>query len=942
MVVVGLALWVRGRVDRRTFSTVLGLAGFGWTLLVFGLYLGGGLVQPPGVALQLAFAGRTWLLHGWIAVELVVTGDLALRSFERAHSRNSGKLDSSGAAVGFVAAFVPFSWAFPWVGVPLFAVSFTVLNGLASYLAAFPGEEGAGKPGLGGHPPSREWVPDKRQENAYSFLFLVTAVSGVLFALFFDKRVLSFPSDFTWIAASGAASVPLWNRAWRVRDARTHLKFHAGCLAGLIVLISVPGLIFWVKDSVAFLVVGGVLLGGLVTGYSFYFDARLQRGGNASFSFSNFPLAFLAAYLAVQGGLLLSTDTFPGYVPWIMQYVNLVFWILRGVWGASLVAALWWWRKWSGAPPSAQGRMGGQVGQVGQVGEVGQAGQASPATAFPRPPRVGRSPPGRTRGAFVAVLVVGALLACVPTHVLAYSTHVVARSRGSHALWLDYPLERVDPHWKPPDLESAPVVPRVDIKLARNEYETFQLVLSATGSREVTVTSVSVSDLVLGGDPSRAIPAGNVSVRVGRYVLGSFLDALVPLGQAGNLAWQGRNLELAFTVYCPTTATPGNYSGTIDLQVGGREHQVSLGVEVWNFTIPVERHLRTTFELRNHGNRALLESLRSHRVSPYGEVPVPFLNFSEGTLEANFNFSKEWREGMEEAFDHGMNLFRLGNGGMKGAVVSSDYDVGNVTALENYYRGLVAELSNHTRGGKTWLEYGYVYIWDEPHPSDYYHIEKLADIIHEVSPAIRILLTTQSGSLPAAVEDKIDIWVPMLLYELDWSQLNRRWAAGHENWFYTCVGADFPLPNLWINTPLACDRALFWYAFTRGFDGYLYWAVDFGANYQRGVGFNAFGDGVLLYPWADGKYSETAEPVESYRWEMVRDGLEDFEFFHLLSGLAGSAAATAAVRGAASDLLARVNGSVRDKCHYELDQGRLDELRASIGSFLDEHAYLLA
>jgi len=114
-----------------------------------------------------------------------------------------------------------------------------------------------------------------------------------------------------------------------------------------------------------------------------------------------------------------------------------------------------------------------------------------------------------------------------------------------------------------------------------------------------------------------------------------------------------------------------------------------------------------------------------------------------------------------------------------------------------------------------------------------------------------------------------------------------------------------PYPNNFVDHPAICHRIRFWAAEKYGVQGSLYWSTtywasrgrprnpwDDPASYSPKGRFWGNGDGFLLYPPRKGeppKEPILEPPVESIRWELLREALEDREYFWLLRQLVAKA-----------------------------------------------------
>jgi len=119
-------------------------------------------------------------------------------------------------------------------------------------------------------------------------------------------------------------------------------------------------------------------------------------------------------------------------------------------------------------------------------------------------------------------------------------------------------------------------------------------------------------------------------------------------------------------------------------------------------------------------------------------------------------------------------------------------------------------------------------------------------------------------------------------------------------------------------------------------DGMLYWSATHWAlnnPWSTGETFHdSNGDGSLLYPGVDGK------PVDSIRWECLRDGLEDYEVFCLLEAGAGELAQA----GRNADLVTKAralcaidDGVVRSYKDYNPDPRALPAARRAMSDTLE-------
>ena len=217
-------------------------------------------------------------------------------------------------------------------------------------------------------------------------------------------------------------------------------------------------------------------------------------------------------------------------------------------------------------------------------------------------------------------------------------------------------------------------------------------------------------------------------------------------------------------------------------------------------------------------------------------------------------------------------------------------------AYNRLHTKIYGQMVAHLRE-KGWLDKAYSYWIDEPRAEHYPFVNKGMQVLGRNCPGLARLLTEQ---VEEPLVGNVDIWVP-LLSRYNHDRCRRRQQAGDQVWWYVCCGPRSPYPNNFIDHPAINHRIRFWMMEKYGVTGSLYWNT----TYWRGekgrlrnpwktaaaIGpkgqFWGNGDGLLLYP-ACRQPSDTPVlegPVISQRIEVIRDGLEDREYFWTLKQL---------------------------------------------------------
>lgn len=476
----------------------------------------------------------------------------------------------------------------------------------------------------------------------------------------------------------------------------------------------------------------------------------------------------------------------------------------------------------------------------------------------------------------------------------------------------------------------------IRISCARGEYESAQVVL--TTLTEGKLLSATAEFLPSDGSPA----AVSVSFYEVAYVpvitptdssttRGLYPDPLPPLKTPLKLAARN-NQPLWITVKVHEQATAGNYNGHIILKTSFGEFKLPVVLTIYDFTLPKESHLRSAFGLstylinRYHGLQRqedkelvyekYLKNFAEHRISPYSFFdyhPIKITFSGEGTnKQAVVDFSlfdiaaEKWLD------KFGFNSFRLPLKGMGGGTFHSRYP-GELEGFKEgtpeharLFKDYLSKIENHLRQ-RGWLEKAYTYWFDEPDKKDYEFVVEGMKRIKAAAPGIKRMLTEQPE--PELI-GHVDIWCG-LTPEWNKSLVGRCRKRGEEVWWYICCSPKAPYITEFIDHPGTELRLWPWQSWQYGIQGILVWETTYwtsscvysnklqnpwedpmsyvsGYDFPVGyVGYWGNGDGRFLYPPRRDPNTLTEpcldDPINSIRWEQLRDGVEDYEYFWLLS-----------------------------------------------------------
>ena len=464
----------------------------------------------------------------------------------------------------------------------------------------------------------------------------------------------------------------------------------------------------------------------------------------------------------------------------------------------------------------------------------------------------------------------------------------------------------------------------VEIQVAANEAEAAQLVIAPRKALADARVSL-VGDLVaaggarLGADAVDVLRVGYVPVRQrsdGSCVAADHPDPLPP--QDGD-PWPvpaGENQPFWVRARPPKGTPPGVYRGELEISADGARRRVPLSVEVFGFALPDETTCRSQLGLNldfivqyqrlasPEEQRAVfdkyLQFFADNRIAPYRPAPGAQWTVRWVGDVPHFDWA-EWDAAMARAMDaHRFNTFRmsvdgLGNGNSQSHRRRAIGGVGEddpryAVRMKAYLGGVEAHLRE-----KGWLDKAIVYWFDEPDVKDYPFVRSGFEILRAYAPGLARAITEEPVDGLAGAPD---VWCSHThrLYDHPDALAAAR-ARGDTIWWYLCWLPKAPYAGLFIDHPAVEMRTWLWQSRAERVTGVLVWLVNRWQStslYKNGALQNPYldpmsrhsgdgksfgnGDGMLVYPPKE----RISGPVTSIRMEMLRDGIEDYEYFAML------------------------------------------------------------
>jgi len=231
---------------------------------------------------------------------------------------------------------------------------------------------------------------------------------------------------------------------------------------------------------------------------------------------------------------------------------------------------------------------------------------------------------------------------------------------------------------------------------------------------------------------------------------------------------------------------------------------------------------------------------------------------------------------------------------------------------------------------RRWLKKAHAKLKDEPCIGEFGRVASVYNYAGDVLPSIRREISEPPSPM---LRKSAEVWTVNLTapqFDIDAAQnamkpTDELWA--YHNFLHT------------LGYPSISMRMIPWTLGRHGIKGYTFWSVNYWASdpWTETTQNHSFMRGTLLYP--DPK---TGEPVSSIRWELFREGLEDFETLRLLRTACDEAAGDAkldptrkaAVAEAEKLLGEEVGGVVRSARDFTWNPVELEDVRLRAGALL--------
>ncbi len=477
----------------------------------------------------------------------------------------------------------------------------------------------------------------------------------------------------------------------------------------------------------------------------------------------------------------------------------------------------------------------------------------------------------------------------------------------------------------------------ISIAGAGNEHVPFQVVITAPvpeGWRPKAPEGffATATDLVSQG--GKIIPQKNINLYLEHYIqiyaisspigaTGYWPDALAPLKEPFSMQAQYAvvgNRPVWIDVYIPSGTSKGIYKGTISVRRYDKVIEtLALSVEVYGFSLPEETHLITYMNIskdeitrfynKQQASPEMEETIQNyfnflfdHRMETWFNDPlVPGITLNGENVELKFN---------EQRYDYYMNRLKTKRVILEAApaeivrhLKAEPFSPVFNKVIKSYLMSVESFFSKH--GWREHLVFNSPI--DEPNTKDDYEkTRKWASLVHEAVPGVHFLATESPvtdnpewGTLRGYVNDFCVHGNSLNDPEVKQALREEQAKGGEATWYISCDQA-YPQPNYFIDAPALDPVMVPWITERYKMNGFLYWAANFWnqtpdpwldpvtfiSGFDCSGGYVLNGEGSLIYPGNHTKrftgQPDVNGPASSIRFELLREGIEDYEYIWML------------------------------------------------------------
>ncbi|MEO9022952.1 MAG: glycoside hydrolase domain-containing protein [Ginsengibacter sp.] len=491
----------------------------------------------------------------------------------------------------------------------------------------------------------------------------------------------------------------------------------------------------------------------------------------------------------------------------------------------------------------------------------------------------------------------------------------------------------------------------VSVAGAGNEHVPFQVVITnpvPSGYRPKAPDGFFIKSSDFTSQHGKVIPRTQVSFYLEHYIMiyaesspvgatGYWPDALAPIKVPFSMAAQYsvvKNRPIWVDISVPSSTPAGTYTGNISVTKDGKEIEgLTVELEVYNFSLPEKRNLITYMNVSKGSlasfyhkeasspeidklTQKYYDFLYSHRMEPwFNDQLLPKINVKNGEVDVEFNDARY------EYYLNKLNsrrvLLNAFPSQLKKQLTAKEFSKEFDRQVKSYLSKVKMYFQKHG-----WVDrLVFNSPIDEPNTKqDYEDTRYWAHLVHDAAPGVPFLATESPvtdnpewGTLQGAVNDFSIHGNALNKLDVQQAIVEEEKKGGEMTWYISCDQV-YPQPNYFIDAPALDPVMVPWITYRYQMKGILYWAMNFWSEtpdpwldpvtfisgFLCSGGYVLNGEGSLLYPGDHTKkytgQPDVDGPVSSIRMELLRDGIEDYEYLNMLKDLGDKQFADSLVR----------------------------------------------
>lgn len=480
---------------------------------------------------------------------------------------------------------------------------------------------------------------------------------------------------------------------------------------------------------------------------------------------------------------------------------------------------------------------------------------------------------------------------------------------------------------------------KIRVAGAGNEHVPFQVVINTPippGRRPKAPEGFFIETSNLTSTQGRVIDKKQIKSYVEHYIMlyaksspvgatGYWPDALVPIQKPFDMNAQYAvvaNRPLWIDITVPAGTPGGVYNGTVTVSQNGKPVEtLQLELQVYNFSLPEKTHLITYMNISkgqlarfyhkpsdspemDQLTQKYYDFLYANRMEPwFNDQLEPEATLKGNKVEVKFNDAR-YQYYMDKLKTNRVLLESMPSG-LRRQITDEPFSKGFNDKVKSYLSQVTDYFQKH--GWKDRLVFNSPI--DEPNTQqDFEETRQWAQLVHDATNGVHFLSTKSPvppknnpewGTLRGYVDNFSIHGNAMNSAELKKAVLEEQAKGGEMTWYISCDQV-YPQPNYFIDAPALDPVMVPWITARYKMDGVLYWALNFWSQtpdpWLDAVTFiSGFvcsdggvlnGEGSLLYP---GDHAEryTGQPdvdgpVSSIRFELLREGIEDYDYLWML------------------------------------------------------------